>query len=142
MIHFVNASCFKSLWIFHHISVFTLTSISLLMRKDRKSSFVSASKPSFVKGTVHSFLYWLLVETLSTAGLRSPCPSPPVPPESVQLACSEFQRTFSSFTFRPLGLQLFPPFLSFLLRQLRLAEIWATKSRRLYVIRTFSVLSI
>lgn len=71
MIHFANASCFKSLWISHHISVFTLTPISLLKRKDRKSSFVPASKSSLLK-ELFSFLYWLLVETLSTAGLRVP----------------------------------------------------------------------
>lgn len=43
-------------------------------------------------------------------------------PPSVQLACAQFERTFSSFALCPFCLQLFPPLLPFLLGQLGLAE--------------------
>lgn len=46
---------------------------------------------------------------------------------SVQFACAQFERTFSSFALCPFGLQLFPPLLPFLLGQLGLAETWWMK---------------
>lgn len=48
---------------------------------------------------------------------------------SVQLAGAKFKRTFSSFPFRPFGLQLFPPLFPLLLVQLSLTKTWVVKKR-------------
>lgn len=61
--------------------------------------------------------------------LTFPPSDPSLHPPSVQLACTQFERTFSSFAFCPLCLQLFPPLLSLLLGQLSLTETWFTIKR-------------
>lgn len=48
------------------------------------------------------------------------------PPHSVQFACAQFERTLCSLALRPFSLQFLSPLVTFLLRQLGLAETWLT----------------
>lgn len=120
LVHFsVPANVFMKQWIINLTDPKSITCQPAAVSQ----TFSSAGPTGLTGNTLHLYLL-LWVQSLCRGFL------PQIflcfPSSSVQLACAQFQRTFSGFAFCPFGLQLLSPLLPLLLGQLGLTETWWT----------------